>query len=198
MMKSLAIAAAFAVTATAASAALPSYPMSGTQNPANYSFTAAATGDLVAYFGGSTAGYDENLGLLVNGVDSGFTVFPNHSTATGASFNFGSVTAGDSLTFFIRVLTTGDTFYSNKSWNTDGVQHVYSTSYAGGDFGIPAGKYVAFEDLKGGGDFNYHDETFVFTNVAGGVPEAATWAMMVAGFGLVGASMRGRKVALTA
>ena len=30
--------------------------------------------------------------------------------------------------------------------------------------------------------------------VAGGVPEPATWAMMIAGFGLVGAAMRRRKV----
>lgn len=33
--------------------------------------------------------------------------------------------------------------------------------------------------------------------VPGGVPEAATWAMMIAGFGMVGASLR-RRAALTA
>ena len=199
-MKSLVIAAAFAVTATAASAVLPTYPTPGTQNAANYSFTAAATGDIVAYFAGSTAGYSEDLGLRVNGVDTGFNVFPNHATADGATFNFGPVTAGDTLDFYIRVFNTGDTYHSYKALNADGVQHVYATGYAGGDFGIPAGTYVAFEDLRGGGDFNYHDETFVFTNVGvtGGVPEAATWTMLIAGFGLTGAAMRRRKATVAA
>jgi len=37
-----------------------------------------------------------------------------------------------------------------------------------------------------------------FTDVAGGIPEPATWAMMIIGFGAIGASMRRRKkVAVT-
>jgi PEP-CTERM motif len=40
----------------------------------------------------------------------------------------------------------------------------------------------------------------VFSNGGGtpGVPEPASWALMIAGFGLVGAAMRRRKLALTA
>ncbi len=74
-------------------------------------------------------------------------------------------------------------------------------AYAGGDAGIPAGTLVAFEDLpKFGTDFNYNDEKFVFTNVSGvtGTPEPATWALMIGGFGLVGASLRRRSTAVAA
>jgi hypothetical protein len=46
------------------------YPNVGTPNPAIYTFTATSTGDIVAYFAaGSTAAYDNQLGLLVNGVE---------------------------------------------------------------------------------------------------------------------------------
>jgi hypothetical protein len=195
-MRHLLIGLAAVATAGAASAAIPFYPTAGIENPAAYTFTAAATGDLVAYFAGSTAGYSEVLGVLVNGVDSGITGLENHSTPLGTALNFGQVNAGDSLTFYINVLTTGDTFYSKPSMNVDGVQHVWSTSYAGGDYGIPAGTFVAFEDLRGGGDLNYNDLDFVFTNVAAEntVPEPATWALMIAGFGLVGGALRRRNV----
>jgi len=52
---------------------------------------------------------------------------------------------------------------------------------------IPAGIYVAFEDLdfRTGSDFNYFDDTFVFTNVSS-VPEPSTWAMMLIGFAGLG------------
>ncbi|HMI18528.1 MAG TPA: PEPxxWA-CTERM sorting domain-containing protein [Sphingomonas sp.] len=40
----------------------------------------------------------------------------------------------------------------------------------------------------------YHTDIHYRVTIAeGGVPEPATWAMMVGGFGLVGATMRGRK-----
>jgi hypothetical protein len=80
------------------------------------------------------------------------------------------------------------------------VQHIWSTSYAGGDYGIPAGTFVAFEDLLGGGDLNYNDLDFVFTNVgvSNAVPEPAVWAMMIAGFGLVGYAARRRTTAVAA
>lgn len=39
---------------------------------------------------------------------------------------------------------------------------------------------------------------FALSQVAGAVPETATWVMMVAGFGLVGASVRRRSRAMVA
>jgi hypothetical protein len=193
--------AAALLAATAAGSAFADsipYGAAGTANPVTYTFTAATTGDISAYYLGSSAGYTEYLGLLVNGVDSGVTGLQNHGvspdTVIGQQLDFGSVTAGDTLTFYIYVYDTQMSWYSNVAMNTDGINHVYSTGYTGPD--APAGTYVAFEDLTGGGDLNYHDETFVFTNVATtpSIPEPANLALLLAGVGLVGTMARRRRV----
>ncbi len=192
--------AAALLAATAAGSAFADaipYATPGVANPVTYTFTAAATGDISAYYLGSTAGYTEYLGLLINGVDSGHTGLQNHgvapATAIGDPLDFGHVNAGDVLTFYTYVLDINTTWYSNVAMNSDGVNHVYSTSYTGPD--APAGTYVAFEDLAGGGDLNYHDETFVFTNVAStpSIPEPANMALLMAGLGLVGIMARRRR-----
>ena len=86
-----------------AAAQIP-YANVGTENPVTYTFTAAATGDIVAYYAAQTgASFDEQLGLLVNGVDTGILGLDNHSTATGTALDFGTVTAGSTLTFYINV-----------------------------------------------------------------------------------------------
>jgi hypothetical protein len=194
------LAAALLATTAAGSAFADSIPYGnvGTANPVTYTFTAATTGDISAYYLGSTAGYTEYLGLLVNGTDSGVTGLQNHGalpaeTAVGQQLDFGHVNAGDVLTFYTYVSDIGTAWYSTVALNTDGVNHVYSTSYTGPDG--PAGTYVAFEDLAGGGDLNYHDETFVFTNVAStpSIPEPANMALLMAGCGLVGCMARRRR-----
>ena len=188
--------AAALLTLTAAGSAFADvipYPGAGTQNPVTYTFTSNG-GDILAYFAGTGASYNETLGLLIDGVDSGITGLPNHGVNVGDSLDFGTIAAGKTLTFYINVVTTGDVFYSDKSLNTDGVNHVYSTSFSGSG-SIPAGTYVAFEDLNGGGDLNYFDETFVFTNVATtpSVPEPANMALLVGGLGLLGFMARRRR-----
>ena len=186
---------AFSV-AGAANAAFPVYPTPGTENPVTYSFSAAVGGDIVAYFAGQDAGDTEDLGLLIDGVDTGIYGLSNHSTAVGTALNFGHVDAGQSLTFFIR--DGGNKWYSDKSLNSDGFNHIWITPYAGGDAGVPAGIFAAFEDLPHGGDKDYNDETFVFANIArGGVPEPATWSLMILGIGTAGAMLRqARKLAI--
>ncbi len=166
------------------------YPDVGSPNPVTYSFTAAATGDIVAYFAGSGAGYDEQLGLLDNGVltAAGFGL-DDHSSSVGQSFDLGPVTAGDTLIFVVDVTNPNlGWIYSDPSMNTSydldgsvGHNHVYSTAYTATSpllDGIPVGTYVAFEDLQfPDSDFNYFDETYVFTNVATvthGLPDAAS------------------------
>jgi hypothetical protein len=165
------------------------YPTPGTQNPTTYTFVAASTGPIVAYFYGTGAAYTETLGMDINGVPTGITGLNNHSTSVGTSLDLGTATAGDTLTFFIDVFNTGNVWYSNQSLNSDGANHVYSTSFAG-NATIPAGTYVGFEDLAASvSDFNYADEQFVFTNttgtVSGAVPEpASVWlvGLLLAGF----------------
>lgn len=182
--------------AAPAQAALPIYGAPGTENPVNYSFVAGNTGQLRAWFTGASAGYTSFLGAIVGGVDRGLG-FSNQGTALGQLHNFGAITAGQSIQFYIFVQNTGETFTNNGVNNPDGVQHVFfAQPYTGGDFGIPLspstpGSYFGFEDLTGGGDFDYNDFTFVART--GGIPEPATWAFMILGFGLIGGAMRQTK-----
>jgi hypothetical protein len=172
--------------ASVASAGPIPYANVGVQNPTNYVFTAAATGNITAYFYGSTAGYINDLSMLVNGVATGITGLNNHTSPYGLALNLGSVTAGDVLVFRLNNISPGGVgpWYSNTAMNSDGVNHVYSTDFAG-DAIIPAGTFVAFEDLTGGGDLNYNDEDFVFTNVRSStsVPEPTTVLLFMLGLG---------------
>jgi hypothetical protein len=157
------------------------YPAVGTPNTALYSFTAAADGDIVAYFAGTGAGFDLRLGLEVNGIlaNAGLAL-PNHFSAIGQSFDFGPVKAGDSLTFVLHNLSLNANAFSDPSLNVGydlngsvGHQHVYATPYTQNPLidSIPPGIYIGFEDLRfPASDFNYFDETFVVTNTRLNVP----------------------------
>jgi hypothetical protein len=185
-----------------ASADVIPYPTVGQPNPVVYSFTAAQTGDVTGFFAGSGAAYSEDIGLLDNGVltSAGFGL-NDHASSVGQSFDFGHVTAGDSLVFVLDVVSPDLGFvYSDPDMNTgydingsDGHNHVYSTAYTATspDYpGIPVGTYVAFEDLPfPDSDFNYFDETYVFTGVTTttNVPEPGSVALLAAGLLVVGA-----------
>lgn len=177
------------------SAAAVTYSNTGSQNTDSYTFTATSTGQINGYFLGATAAYSNSLTMLVNGVATPETsagVFHNHSSAAGDFLNLGFVHEGDDITFQLNVLTTGKTWSSDHSLNSDHTSHVFSTSF-GGDMetGIPAGTYVGFEDLIRGGDFDYDDEAFVFTNISA-VPEPETYAMLLAGLLMISYQLRNR------
>src|SRR5438445_9672217 len=59
------------------------YPTSGAYNPVTYTFTAMASGNITAYFAGSTASYVNELGMLVNGVPTGIVGLNNHTSQIG-------------------------------------------------------------------------------------------------------------------
>jgi len=200
--------ALMAVLSAQVKADLIPYPTPGVVNPVIYSFTAAATGDLSAYFAGSTAAFTNVLGLLVNGVDTGIYGLNNHTSPLGTKLDFGPVTAGDKLVFVLEnlvgLIPPGQKAFSDPTLNgpydspAAAINHVYSTPYTGtGPIidSIPAGTFVSFEDLKGGGDLNYNDEDFVFTNVAAvGTPEPATLSLACLGIAsLCGYKWRKRK-----
>lgn len=180
------------------------YQNVGTPNATTYTFTATADGDIIAYFaGGSQASYDNELGMLVNGVSTGVIGLDNHSSSLGQSLDLGHVTAGETLVFVLQNNTLGKDAYSDPSLNTsydtsgvDGHNHVYSTAYTANPpiDSIPDGTYVAFEDLPfPGSDFNYNDESFVFTDVTttmNGVPDSAS-TLGLLGLGLTGISLLG-------
>lgn len=176
-----------AALASAAAQAVPdAYPTPGTPAPPS-SFVAASSGVLTAYFTGAAGGLTNLLGARINGVD-GPIGLDNHASAYGDRFVLGSVSAGDSLVFFIDIDSSGMRFYSEPALNSDGINHAWSAPYAG-DALVPAGINVAFEDLSGGGDLNYHDHSFVFQ--IGAVPEPAAWTLLLAG--AAGLALRRRR-----
>jgi hypothetical protein len=186
--------------ATSAQAVIPIYPNPGVQNPTSVAtFTAGNTGYVRTWFlGRGGAAFTVRLGAIVNGVDRGLGL-NNQTSALGELFNYGAINAGDTLRFYIFVQDTGQTWDTNPANNSDGVNHAYFqiNNYFGGDFGVPLnsttrrGSYFGFEDLDGGGDFNYQDLQFALR--LGAIPEPATWAMMILGFGMIGGAMRRRR-----
>ncbi len=175
------------------------YPNPGTYNSVTYSFNAMTTGEVIAYFAGSGAGDDNQVGLLINGVLSGAGFGLDDKTSSiGDAFDMGTVHAGDSLVFVMKNLTVGGLVYSDPSLNipyddpsdTIGHNHIYATAYTATPplfAGVPPGVYVGFEDEAfPNSDFNYSDETFVVTNVAfSSVPEPSSGIMLGVGVALV-------------
>jgi hypothetical protein len=173
----------------------------------------ATGGDVMATFLGHTAGYtndlylfdasDLNTPLAVTAVAGpGFggatgLIFTNHTTAPGTTINLGSFAAGTELVFGIHVRNTGDNFYMGAaSRNVDKIFHAAVDNGLAPPFPgygtIPVGSVgVGFEDLLGGGDLDYDDLGFAFSNVRSStVPEPAT--LLLVGLGFAGAAARRR------
>ena len=190
-----ATALSLAFAAPAMAVPLP-YHQPGVENTTQYEFIAASTGDVTAYFAGSDAGYTNVLTLLVNGVETGIIGLNNQTSVYGQVLNFGAVNAGDRLVFKLINTDPGTVgpFYSDRSLNEGGYNHIFSSQYDG-DALIPKGIFVGFEDLPRGGDFDYNDERFVFVNVADvtDVPEPASIALLMAGVAGFAASRRAKR-----
>ena len=189
--------AALASGSAARAGTIPYPGPPGTINLASYNFTAATTGDIVGAFFGFNAGDTDEIEMLVNGVATppGFG-FVNQTSVIASTFDFGAVHAGDTITFVLHNVNTGTDISSVPSLNGDGVQHIYSTDF-GGNGTIPAGTYVAFEDLLAsqGSDFDYNDDSFVFFNLAttSSTPIPGALPLFASGIGLVGVLALRRK-----
>jgi hypothetical protein len=145
----------------------------------------ATGGDVVLRFEGSDAGYDSLIS-----VNGSAELFPNHSTAVGTEFNLGNFAAGTALDVVLHVLTTSQFFHTGPgALNVDGLPHAV-VSLVGGR------TLVSFEDKVGGGDNDYNDHSFSFTNVGvTAVPEPSAMALTLAGLGVLGfVGTRRRKV----
>ena len=184
--------AAAATAFVAAPAFAQDHPIT-TMNPG--APVVATGGDVTASYLGTSASYTSQLFLQREGADDLF-LFNNHAAANPDVF-LGTFAAGTELRFRLHVIDTNTDFFSGAaSRNPGGQAHAAVQS----NFGSPGTTLVSFGDLANG-PFDYNDLSFSFTGtLAGGVPEPTTWALMILGFGGVGASMRtrSRKVAFSA
>ena len=137
------------------------------------------------YYGSGTAS------ITINGVTKTIVGLPGNSTSQrtnmdpswGAPFagQWFSQIGGDLGGDFVQDYITPTTPFG-------------STDLDAPYYHLTAGDYMSFV-FGQVGDTHFHGtlETFVANGAVAPVPEAATWAMMLAGFGAVGAAMRGRR-----
>jgi len=132
-----------------------------------------------------SAAYTSNLYLFSTG--GGGPVFIANSSQVGTVVDLGNLAtlygihAGDELIFGVLVLNTGNTFVMGPgSRNLDGIAHV-SVDYAEGSSSDLA--TLGFEDLFGGGDFDYNDAMFKLEGGIGlrQVPEPASLILLLLG-----------------
>ena len=132
------------------------------------------TGDVVVTFTGSDAEFD-NLLLLASPPNSLGTIFEGHVTPAGTMVDLGVFSAGTELIFELNNQTGGVFFSGPASRNPDDVAHaVVDDQFA------PGLTLVGFEDMVGGGDFDYNDLEFTVSNVGGSsVPDGGPTAMLL-------------------
>lgn len=150
------------------------YPKKGKENTSKYTFVAEEAGELKVYFAGKGGKYDCEIGVLINGVDTGIYGLDSQSSSVGESLDFGDVEEGDVITFVMLNHSLGNQkVYSNASMNkkydglTKGYNHIYSKEYVvnkGSNSVIPNGTYVGFEDkrVKSKPDWDYNDVQIVY------------------------------------
>jgi hypothetical protein len=150
------------------------YPSKGKENSTKYVFTAEESGELKVYFAGSGGKYDCEIGVLINGEDTGIYGLDNHDSDVGDVVDFGEVEEGDVITFVMVNHSLNDMkVYSNSTKNKKydsphkSVNHIYSKEYAVNksfSADIPDGTFVGFEDkrYKSKPDWDYNDTQVVF------------------------------------
>jgi len=155
-----------------------------------------------------------NISIFYAGSESALTNWLTVGTSTGTS-NFPEAdqawsTADGRLLITYKQSTTGAlgniSFYSGEPDGTVGNQlgagnvaiflpaNLFSDQ--AGNFGYTSNSlFFGFND-SGSGDSDFDD--FVIRMTSSAIPEPATWAMMITGFGLVGVALRRRRTNATA
>lgn len=159
-------------------------------SPSDNSLFVDSTGEVLLTFLSGEADFTSNL-FLEGRADS---ILNNQTAVAGSQFSLGNFDAGSTLSFSIFVEEIGATFFNGlASRNFDNVVHAAYSSVVGNTITI------GFEDLFGGGDSDYNDLVFSLTNVYAAttpvspVSEPETYAMFMAGLGLMGWASSRRK-----
>jgi hypothetical protein len=106
------------------------------------------------------------------------------------TLNFSYLATGSEIVFRLDDLSSGKTYYSGAAAdNADNYAHARAW------YDYYGKTYIGFEDQWRGGDKDHNDISFSMTNVSGipPVPEPETYAMMLAGLGMVAAVARRRR-----
>ena len=112
------------------------------------------TGEVTVTFGGSNAEYTSTLYLA--GAETG--IFSTNALA-GSTSSLGNFMAGTELSFRLEVQNTGNVFFTGAGVNNiDGIAHAIIESVGTDTL------RVGFEDLLEGGDRDYDDLVFFFSN----------------------------------
>ncbi|MBS0503779.1 MAG: PEP-CTERM sorting domain-containing protein [Proteobacteria bacterium] len=136
--------------------------------------------------------------------------------AFGSTGNFATVLTGGSYTVnfaatnvFSFVLGSLDTYNTLTLHYENGTSQAYAGGQIINDLSFPSGNQISGETngvvtyrvtdgpRLTGATFTSSANSFEFDNLAAGVPEPASWALMIGGFGLIGAASRRRARTVT-
>ncbi len=182
-----AIALTFSLSAPALVTASESASFSGAVTGEN--LYVANAGEVILTFLFKEAAFSNDLFLEGNPN----AILNNQTAVVGTQYSLGNFEAGQLLSFSMLVNGVESYFTGAASRNIDNTIHAAYSESIGNTI------QVGFEDLFQGGDSDYDDLVFSLTNVYAAtapvspVSEPETYAMFMAGLGLMGWSARRRQ-----